>query len=860
MISPVEKIVVWVKNKPVWWRHAIRLSLRNGELTPATLQEIYQIAIIEHGLLDKDTSYANAEFDIDTTGFGAESGEVTLKSIYKVVNVGALAEDQSLEFQKKGLTVVYGDNGAGKSGYSRILKHACLARGKAPEILGNVFEVSTEPSSAIISVEVNGKQDDKPWNLKYAADANLKSIRIFDGEVADNFVSDEDELGYKPLGLHLLEGLATAIDYVKRQVVEEIMSGNGIVSLPDFGDTEAGRFIGKLSSESDFDDVDKHAVTEEEIESLDKLQKEINELKSKSPEQIRKELNNKKRQLLPLKRFITDLSDKLSDKVFDEIKSKSLDATAKTALAEQLRDRILNDLPISNIGDTDWYVMWNAAEKFLSAEDGKEFPPKNGEDCPLCLQEVGEESASKLKEFQEFVLDKTSQNAKESQGSLYNLREKIKKHNLDISPYEAAINVVNDSEKGFTENFNKLLSDLKERQGLFCHESLPETLKSLNLVAVEKINTLIEKIEKYLIELADDKEAADIRQKKETKFAEILDRKLIKANIEQIKSNILRYKALKKYGKLEQQCKTRSITAVNSEICKTEVIDPLVQFFDDELARFGFNRFKVITQTRGRLGAQLLRLEISDCGESLVAKVASEGEQRCIAIACFLAEMRADHRKSAVIFDDPVNSLSHQWSGRVAKRLVEESLIRQVVVLTHDIAFYKYLLEETEKHDDAVFNGICLERSRKKAGIVRSSPPWDALTTSARIKELKKQLKVLREIDKKGTEKEFRLAAYNIYGYLREAWERLVEEKLLNQVVTRFGRGVQTNRLKRLVDLTEDDFKRIDAGMSKCSTYFRGHDSAPSIGDPYPTIDEVEADLSAIDNFNTELQTKRKRS
>lgn len=859
-MTPVEKIVGWVKDKPVWWRHAIRLSLRDGELTPVTLQEIYQIAKMEHGLLDKDTSYADAEVDIDTTGFEAESGEVTLTSISNVVNVGALAEDQTLEFSKKGLTVVYGDNGAGKSGYSRILKHACLARGRTPEILGNVFELSTKPSSAIISVEMDGKVQDKSWNLKSEANANLKSIRVFDGEVADNFVSDEDELGYKPFGLHLLEDLATAIDFVKRQVAEEAMPGNGIVRLPDFGDTETGKFIGELSSESNVDDVDKHAVTGEEIENLDRLKQEISDLKAKSPEQIRKELDNKKRQLLPLKKFMTDLSTKLSDTAFDEIKSKALDVATKTELAKQLRDRILNDLPISNIGGTDWYVMWSAAEKFISAEGGKEFPPKNGEDCPLCLQEVGEESASKLKEFQEFVLDKTSQQAKESQDALNNIHEKIKRYNLDASPYEAVINIVNDSEKGFTEDFNKLLSDLEERQELFCQGSLPETLVSLNLVAIEKINTLIEQAEKYLTELTDDKEAAEILQEKETKLAEILDRNLIKANVEQIKSNILRYKALKKYGELELQCKTRPVTAVNADICKTEVIDPLVQSFDDELVRFGFNRFKVITQTRGRSGAQLLRLEISNCGEPLVVKVASEGEQRCIAIACFLAEMRADHRKSAVIFDDPVNSLSHQWSGRVAKRLVEESLHRQVVVLTHDIAFYKYLLEETEKHDDAVFNGICLERSRKRAGIVRSSPPWDALTTSARIKELKKQLRVLREIDKNGTEKEFREAAYSFYGYLREAWERLVEDKLLNQVVTRFGRSVQTNRLKRLVDLTEEDFKRIDAGMSKCSTYFRGHDSAPSVGDPYPTIDEVEADLSAIDDFNTELQTTRKRS
>ncbi len=76
--------------------------------------------------------------------------------------------------------------------------------------------------------------------------------------------------------------------------------------------------------------------------------------------------------------------------------------------------------------------------------------------------------------------------------------------------------------------------------------------------------------------------------------------------------------------------------------------------------------------------------------------------------------MLADKRKSAVVFDDPVNSLSHQWSHKVAKRLVEESLERQVVVLTHDIVFYKLLLEEIENTGGTELNEICLERSRKK--------------------------------------------------------------------------------------------------------------------------------------------------
>ncbi len=88
----------------------------------------------------------------------------------------------------------------------------------------------------------------------------------------------------------------------------------------------------------------------------------------------------------------------------------------------------------------------------------------------------------------------------------------------------------------------------------------------------------------------------------------------------------------------------------------------------------------------------------------------------------------------------------------------------------------------------------------------------------------------------------------------------MVEEKLLNQVVTRFGRSVQTKRLKNLVDITVDDYNRIEAAMGKCSTYFRGHDSAPAVGDAYPTIEEIELDIKTISEFNDELKKKRNRN
>ena len=59
---------------------------------------------------------------------GAEREPVTLRSLMHHAGVNALAQDQTIRFGPH-LTVVYGANAAGKSGYTRILKRACRARG-----------------------------------------------------------------------------------------------------------------------------------------------------------------------------------------------------------------------------------------------------------------------------------------------------------------------------------------------------------------------------------------------------------------------------------------------------------------------------------------------------------------------------------------------------------------------------------------------------------------------------------------------------------------------------------------------------------------------------------------------------------
>lgn len=67
----------------------------------------------------------------------------------------------------------------------------------------------------------------------------------------------------------------------------------------------------------------------------------------------------------------------------------------------------------------------------------------------------------------------------------------------------------------------------------------------------------------------------------------------------------------------------------------------------------------------------------------------SEGEHRAVALACFLSEVQQLPGKPPIVVDDPVSSLDHIRRTAIINRLIKEGKYRQVIILTHDLAFYK---------------------------------------------------------------------------------------------------------------------------------------------------------------------------
>lgn len=862
-MSPIEQIAQWIEDKPIWWKHTVRLALMHGELEQNHLDEIYRIARVCHLIDPPTTEYLTAQAPVDFSGFTHEHETIELIGVSDVKGVGILAENQALKFEGSNLFIVYGDNGAGKSSYSSILKNACLTRGSCPQILGNVFSDQNPKPEANIIVRIRGNDRTFRWS-QTQIEESLKSIRVFDSSSANHYINNEDSLGFKPIGLNLLTELTKVISHIKAIVEEDTMPGNGLVTLTKLNSTSpTAVFVNSLSAKNDINQLEHHVVTPEDLQRIEQLRSEIPKDKMLTAETKKSALNQQKELLIPIFNLSTNILRYLGDKAFDRLKELQSDYTQKQKKADEFKAATLHNLPLDTVAGVSWQTMWNAAKKFIEQEPkSNNFPPSEGDTCPLCLQTISESSAEKLKSLSKFLADSAAMEANEALTLVNNAVTKISAQSLSLEDHKAALIELEKHLHGSEKRFQFLFQQLSLRKPQFINpQSLPESIETLDITILEELKQLIESLNTQYENIKSDADLSELIQKKESELQLLEDKKFVFENRLSIENNIQRYKVIAKMKSLQRECNTRQVSTLVSQIYNDDVVAPLVVAFSEELKQFGFIRFSVKTKTRNVAGNQQLKLAIEEGGEPLISKIASEGEQQCIAIAAFLAEMKADNRKSAVIFDDPVNSLSHQWRSRVAERLVLESLERQVVIFTHDIVFYKLLLEVAERKGISP-NSCALERSRKNlAGIVTDNAPWEALTTRNRLNALNKELQAIKKVEQELTENDFRRASREFYGRLRESWERLIEEKLLNKVVNRFERSIQTQRLRRLTDITDKDIGTINSAMTKCSTYFTGHDSAPAVGDPFPTIDEMETDLQVINVYLNELEGKtRKRN
>lgn len=836
--------------RPDWWRYTLTTAIQKGELSQIELQKSYSIAKMEYGLEDKCSDYSDLVKQAQATGFHAEIEENKLLSIGNIQNTSSLAKEQKIEFSKTGMTVIYGNNGVGKSSYAKILKNACLTRGDAPKLRNNVFTTETGTPSAEIIIESNGKTESINWNSIQQHNQKLKSIRIFDSSSSTHYLSKSDPLDFKAPALSLLDELLKACQYIIDQIKtdERVFSETRVLPEMHIG-TRPSKLV--ISASLLPSSIDTLVATDEELIEIVQLREEVIELTNNSPAKLKDSYKKRRLRLTPFRDFLTNLVTSLDTTSVDNLKTlfetKEKDRLAATTLSSSTFD----NLPISGIGSANWLAMWKAVKIFIQTpEMENNFPPIEGDNCPTCLQDIDATSASRLKSFDEYLKSALQKEADKSLKIWKDELKKIQELNFSTTPYIAILDEIKEKDPELRGMFDTLITSLTKISEAFSVDQPIFEIDTIDMSSLKRLNTHIAKLEEAENSVLNNETKTAAIASKNSRILEIEDRKKIRESKPQILAEIEKAKKRNAFDKIKRSASTAPITKLNNEICNSGEIGKMQQFFDTELKKLGFKHFAINTLTKGSKGAQNFSIHLENNPTKLL-EIASEGEQKCISLASFFAELAADSRRSAIVFDDPVNSLDHIWRQRFATRIVKESEVRQVIVLTHDLPFLKMIQESLPS-----VTITAITRSKDTTGIPLERPPWDSLKTKARIGLLKNNMVKAKKAHDDSFD-DYQSQAGIIYGKMRETWERLIEEWLIRGVVERFNREVKTQSVKYLSDITDMDISIINSSMSKCSTYMNGHDMAEEFSGIFPAPSELAQDISDLEEYFVKLKARR---
>jgi hypothetical protein len=188
-------LAVWASTRPAWQRDVLARLCRQEPFDEAVIAAHADRLIAGE---QPETAGVAAQ---DIPGSPVTSAGVQLAALKDLVGVNALAPDQILTFGATGLTVVYGDNASGKSGYARLLKSAVGARVR-DDILMDVF-AAAEPQEqhALVDYTVGGNAGRQEWKWPGTPNLELQQIEFFDKACGDAYLSADSEITYRPSAL-----------------------------------------------------------------------------------------------------------------------------------------------------------------------------------------------------------------------------------------------------------------------------------------------------------------------------------------------------------------------------------------------------------------------------------------------------------------------------------------------------------------------------------------------------------------------------------------------------------------------------------------------------------------------------------
>lgn len=612
--------------------------------------------------------------------------------------VCAIAKRQKIIFSNQ-VTLICGYNGSGKSSYFKILNK--IAGGThAQEIIPNIYTKTKDSIEVNIKYVHNGKENILRWDGSNSDVYPLNLCNVFDSSYTRSFLEKRttgSAIIY-PYGLHLFTAVTDSITKIKNKLslkIDAISNEIPLIRTDDFPNELKAIITNKNFSNDQIKKVESlYEVPEESRSTFRKMSEKIEAKEKANFDDKIKIITSEKNELNEFLSYITDVNVKM-DEILKKTMTlnKDLNVAVKECAIAKEKIKILNE-----IGNTD-LDEW---KDFIKS--GSSYSKNIGEKgvCPYCRQPLNDNAKKILTAYTDYLKD-TSQI---KLNKLYEEKELLKnKINKIIIKQEIPLNlreILNSN--GIITDVHELLTDILPNLKLNIAQYLgAESEATGNTVTTLNIQRIITKLSDIVA--CKETQIRELSTLKSTKDEEL---KRLRDEIAPIKANIAVseqkntlqdwFQKINELNKLKNfigLLSTRSITTLSKQATKELINNKLKDKFKEELIAFGLGHLEVnLVESNASNGKSYVQIMLTNNNSAL--KILSEGEQKGVALALFIAERHLQKSTTPIIFDDPVNSLDHNIIAVFADRLLQ--LNAQIIIFSHSILLERSLMNSKYAH------------------------------------------------------------------------------------------------------------------------------------------------------------------
>ncbi len=365
-MSAIEQIIKWAQSLPGWQADAVRRFLEQGELTQGDRTQLYQMLKVSGGI---DKECMAPVFPQVGAFSGTVKGQqpITLERILDIQHVNAVKNGSTIPFAHTGITIVYGQNGCGKSSYARILKRACRARDTKEPIHQNVFDPNEKgPATATIKITEGSTSDIKlSWVDGQNSDERLAQVSFFDSKCARVIVDDNNEAVYVPYGCQAFDLLVEVTkDFRARLQAEPPISNDPGVGGIAIG-TKAHLFVQQLSRNTLPEEIAAATDwTQVDEDNLDGVTARIAQSKTKECLEKARRLRVTSARSGELIRSVALGIEALSEQRADNLNRQFTDLVSAEKAVQIAAQISLQGEPLASGSSNEWRLLFEAARAY----------------------------------------------------------------------------------------------------------------------------------------------------------------------------------------------------------------------------------------------------------------------------------------------------------------------------------------------------------------------------------------------------------------------------------------------------------------------------------------------------------------